>query len=189
MTSPSKISAEPLIAEWIVRAQLTICRPDNNNTSQSRINAQNQQQHEQEQEQDTEYSIERPPGIERHFNNENPIKVIYKWSSNDANTGDAASVVETVLSAPNNASIVSSKDSGSFRSTGVTSSDSGIGTTTASGSNPIENNSKYRSTCNIMLTACTNIIPEPNEIAESFPTTYYTLFPDNEVRSTSASFI
>lgn len=167
MTSPPKITAE-----WIVRAQLTICRPDN-----TRKNS---------QQEDTKYSIERPPGIERHFDNENPIKVIYKWSSSDANTGDASSVVETVLSAPNNASNLSSKDSGSFRSTGVTSSDSGIGTTTANGSNQIEN-SKYRSTCNIVLTACTNIIPEQNEIAESFPTTYYTLFPDSEVRLTPSS--
>lgn len=166
MTSPPKITAE-----WIVRAQLTICRPDT-----LRTNAQNQQQ-------DTTYPIERPQGIERHFDKENPIKVIYKWSSSDVNTGDASSVVETVLSTPNNASNVSSKDSGSFRSTGVTSSDSGIGTTTTtSGSNQIES-SKYHSTCNIILTACTNVIPEHNEIAENFPTTYYTLFPDNEVRS------
>lgn len=165
MTSPPKITAE-----WIVRAQLTICRPD---ITKSKV---------QNEQQDSKYSIERPPGIERHFDNENPIKVIYKWSSSDANTGDASSVVETVLSAPN-ASNVSSKDSGSFRSTGVTSSDSGIGTTTTSTSKQIES-SKYRSTCNIILTACTNVIPEPNEIAESFPTTYYTLFPD-EVRSMS----
>ncbi|XP_055324979.1 dentin sialophosphoprotein [Sitodiplosis mosellana] len=168
MTSPPKITAE-----WIVRAQLTICRPDT-----LRANVQNQQQ-------DTTYSIERPQGIERHFDNENPIKVIYKWSSSDANTGDASSVVETVLSAPN-ASNLSSKDSGSFRSTGVTSSDSGIGTTTTSTSNQIDN-SKYHSTCNIILTACTNIIPEQNEIAESFPTTYYTLFPDNEHHSVQSN--
>lgn len=163
MTSPPKITAE-----WIVRAQLTICRPDNKLIE--RGNSQNQ-------ESASNYSIERQPATERHFDNENPIKVVYKWSSSDANTGDASSVVETVLSAPN-ASNVSSKDSGSFRSTGVTSSDSGIQSTI---SNQIDN-SKYRSTCNIILTACTNVIPEPCEMAESFPTTYYTLFPDNEVR-------
>lgn len=166
MTSPPKITAE-----WVVRAQLTISRPDNASRTKN-----------SNQEPDSKYDIERKPAIERHFDNENPIKVVYKWSSSDANTGDASSVVETVLSAPNNASNVSSKDSGSFRSTGVKSTDSGIGTTTASVTNQADK-SKYRSTCNIVLTACTNVIPEPNEIAESFPTTYYTLFPDNEVRS------
>lgn len=169
MTSPPKITAE-----WIVRAQLTICRPDNK-TNKSDAN----------HVQDSNYSIDQQPAIERHFDNENPIKVLYKWSSSDVNnTGDASSIVETVLSAPNNASNVSSKDSGSFRSTGgVTSSDSGIGTTSTAGggSNQIDN-SKYRSTCNIILTASTNVIPEANEFAETFPTTYYTLFPDNEVR-------
>lgn len=167
MTSPPKITAE-----WIVRAQLTICRPDNNTTKTRNLN----------DDADTNDSIDdRHPLVERHFDNENPIKVVYKWSSNDANTGDSSSVVETILSAPNNASNVSSKDSGSFRSTGITSSDSGIGTTTASVSNQFDK-SKIRSTCNIILTACTNVIPEPIEMVESFPTTYYTHFPDNEVR-------
>lgn len=164
MTSPPKITAE-----WVVRAQLTISRPEN--TSKLRNS---------NQESNSQYDFERKPAIEHHFNDENPIKVVYKWSSSDANTGDSSSVVETVLSAPNNASNVSSKDSGSFRSCGVTSTDSGIGTTTACTSNEVDN-SKYRSTCNIILTACTNVIPEPNEMVENFPTTYYTLFPDNEV--------
>lgn len=163
MTSPPKITAE-----WIVRAQLTISRPDNTSTKLRNANA--------NPDSDTKY------GIERHFDNENPIKVIYKWSTSDATTNDSSSIVETLLSAPTtaNASNVSSKDSGSFRSTGVTSTDSGIGTASASVSNQ-NDKSKYRSTCNIVLTACTNVIPEPNEVAESFPTTYYTLFPSNEV--------
>lgn len=167
MSSPPKITAE-----WIVRAQLTISRPettsklrDSNSSSQSNSNS--------------KYDIE------RHFEDENPIKVVYKWSSSEANhAGDSSSAVETVLSAPNNnASNVSSKDSGSFRSSGVPSTDSGIGTTTTKTCMPKcqIDKSKYRSTCNIILTACTNVIPEPNEVVESFPTTYYTLFPDDEV--------
>lgn len=165
MSSPPKITAE-----WVVRAQLTISRPDITSKSKN-----------SNQQPDSKYDIERKPAIERHFDNENPIKVVYKWSSSDANAGDAASIVETLSSAPNNASNVSSKDSGSFRSTGVTSTDSGIGTTSASVKNDLDK-SKYQSTCNIVLTACTNVIPEPNEMAESFPTTYYTILPDNEVR-------
>lgn len=171
MTSPPKITAE-----WIVRAQLTISRPDNK--AKPSIDREN----------DSSHSIDHQPVIERHFDTDNPIKVIYKWSSSDVNATDSASVVETVLSAPNIASNVSSKDSGSFRSTGVTSSDSGIGTTTASVSNQLDN-SNYRSTCNIILTACTNVIPEPNEIAESFPTTYYTLFPSSEVSAFRLFFL
>lgn len=165
MSSPPKITAE-----WIVRAQLTIKRPENspkildsssNSTSQSNSKC----------------------DIERHFDNENPIKVVYKWSSSEAHTGDSSSAVETILDAPNNnASNVSSKDSGSFRSSGVPSTDSGFTTTTKNGQPKCQiDKSKYRSTCNIILTACTNVIPEPNEMVESFPTTYYTLFPDGEV--------
>lgn len=166
MSSPPKITAE-----WIVRAQLTICRPDI--TSKKDIHS--------SQESDSKYSIEQQPMDEHHFDNENPIKVMYKWSSStDANAGD--SVVETILSAPTNASNVSSKDSVSFRSNGITSSDSGIGTTTASVTNQQIDGSKYQSTCNIILTACTNVIQEPTEMAETFHTTYRTLFPDNEVR-------
>lgn len=171
MSSPPKITAE-----WIVRAQLTISRPettsklrDSNSSSQSNLNS------------NSKYDIE------RHFDDENPIKVVYKWSSSEANhTGDSSSAVETVLSAPNNiASNVSSKDSGSFRSSGVPSTDSGIGTTTKTCVPKCQiDKSKYRSTCNIILTACTNVIPEPNEVVESFPTTYYTLFPDDEVSLT-----
>lgn len=169
MASPPKITAE-----WIVRAQLTICRPEKQSIGRSSV---------QNSESPSKYSIERQPAAERHFDNENPIKVVYKWSSSDANTGDASSIVETVLSTPN-ASNVSSKDSGSVLSSGVTSSDSGIQSTV---SNQVDN-SKYRSTCNIILTACTNVIPEPSEMAESFPTTYFTLFPDNEVRCANSNW-
>lgn len=169
MSSPPKITAE-----WIVRAQLTITRPEN--TQKIRDSNSNS----------TKYDIE------RHFDGENPIKVVYKWSSSDANNaGDSSSAVETILNAPNPnqnniASNVSSKDSGSFRSCGVPSTDSGIGTTTTTASkNCVQkcqnDKSKYRSTCNIILTACTNVIPEPNEVVENFPTTYYTLFPDDAV--------
>lgn len=171
MSSPPKITAE-----WIVRAQLTISRPENTqNLRDSNSNTPTNS---------TKYDIE------RHFDNENPIKVVYKWSSNDAPTGDSSSAVETILNAPNDqniASNVSSKDSGSFRSCGVPSTDSGIGTTTTktTSKNCVPkcqiDKSKYRSTCNIILTACTNVIPEPNELVENFPTTYYTLFPDDGV--------
>lgn len=172
MTSPPKITAE-----WIVRAQLTISRPDNSSkkTSNHEINSKYS-------------SIDGQPTTEHHFDNENPIKVIYKWSSVDGNVGDTSSVVETISSVPNNASNVSSKDSGSLHSTGIRSSDSGIGTTTTSVTNQQTDNSKYQSTCNIILTACTNVIPEPTEMAESFHTTYYTLFPDNEVRLPRCAF-
>lgn len=166
MSSPPKITAE-----WIVRAQLTISRPET--TSKLR-----------ESNSSTQSNSNSKYDIERHFDDENPIKVVYKWSSSEPNhTGDSSSAVETVLSAPNNtASNVSSKDSGSFRSSGVPSTDSGIGTTTKTCMPKCQiDKSKYRSTCNIILTACTNVIPEPNEVVESFPTTYYTLFPDDEV--------
>lgn len=145
MDDSSKITAE-----WVVRAQLTICRPNSNNQKQ-------------EQEED------RQSVIEQNFNQETPIKVAYKWCSND----DAA--VTTKQS-----SNLSSKDSSSFRSTGVTSSDSGIGTARANVTNHTDT-SKSLSTCNIILTACTNVIPESKEMAENLATSYYTLFSNNEV--------
>lgn len=164
MASPPKITAE-----WIVRAQLTICRPDDKSKVTIRAN----------QEADTQYSIENQSSD--HFQGENPIKVVYKWCSSDANQSESTSVFGSVLSTPNVSSNGSSslKDSGSFRS-GVTSSDSGIGTTTTSTSKAL-NGQKCRTTCNIVLTACTNIIPEPNEVAENIATTYYTVFPEDEV--------
>lgn len=172
MTSPPKITAE-----WVVRAQLTICRPDDK--SKKAIHA-NQQA-------DTKYSIENqsssPITADSHFQGENPIKVVYKWCSNDTNQSDSTSIVGSVLSTPNISTNGTSsiKESASFRSTGVTSSDSGIGTTTTSASKSCINQ-KCRTTCNIILTACTNIIPEPNEMAENIASAFYTVFPENEVK-------
>lgn len=178
MSSPPKITAE-----WIVRAQLIIRKPNENNQSKNTKITTNQ-------EIDEKYSIEqRPIAVERTlFDNENPIKVIYKWCSNDSsNHGENGSIVETIVSTPNELTLnASSKDSGSFRSAGVTSSDSGIctskpATKTNSLNQNCNNSSKLQSTCNIILTACTNIIPEQTELAENFSTSIYTLFPDNEV--------
>lgn len=74
-----------------------------------------------------------------------------------------------------NATNVSSKYSGSFNPSGVILSDSGIHV----------DNWKCRSSCNIISMACTNVITGPCEMAGNFPTIYYTLFPDNEVRYAS----
>lgn len=99
-----KMSNSPKItAEWVIRAQLTICQSENSSNDQSII--------------------------ERRFDGENPIKVVFKWCPNDENFANEAAVVETILSAPKQSSQLSSKDSGSFRSSGMMLSDSGVDTT------------------------------------------------------------
>lgn len=157
MSSPPKI-----MAEWIVRAQLTI-RKSNGNQSQPND------------------ELESPIAttVERLGNTDNSMKVTYKWCTQEP-------MRQHPLQTPSHTSSNSSHKDGMLSSTGVISSDSGISSTDAMKSNiltatPIDaNNSKFESSCNIILTACTNIIPEHNEYAEDLATTFYTLFPDAE---------
>lgn len=157
MSSPPKI-----LAEWIVRAQLTIRK---SNSSQSQPS--------------DEHELPIAPSVARFGNSDNSMKVTYKWCTQEP-------ICEQVLQKQSHTCSNSSHTDGVLGSTGVISSDSGIIATDAtklntSSTTPIDTvNSKIQSSCNIILTACTNVLPEHNEYADNLATTFYTLFPDAE---------
>lgn len=169
MASPPKITAE-----WCVRAQLTITRPDDKLTNTKPIT--------------DNIRTEQPVITEKYFQGDNPIKVVYKWcTSDDKKTCDLdanSSVAFTKNTIINNNVNSKTKQKDSFHTTGITQSDSGFSTTTTNASRSTTFNPKCRSTCNIVLSACTDIIPEPDESSENITTTYYTtIFPNkNEVK-------
>lgn len=166
MSSPTKITAE-----WTVRAQLTITRPDDrykNATHTIRTNE----------------SIDGGPTAttDRFFREENPIRVVYKWCS-DSNQTDTIVEPTNSLQRVTGESSHASRNRGetvheTFRPMGeVQPSDSGFSSSATANTSQSSCNAKCRSTCNIVLSACTDIIPEPNELTENITTTYYTIIP------------
>lgn len=170
MSSPTKITAE-----WTVRAQLTITRPDDKYKNATHTIR-------------THESIGNgaATSTERFFHEENPIKVVYKWcSESDESNNKTDTIVEPTNSlhsaiggngnSDRNRSETRHK---TFHSSGnVQPSDSGFSTATTPNTSQSSFNSKCRSTCNIVLSACTDIIPEPTELTENLTTTYYTIIP------------
>lgn len=155
MSSPPKITAE-----WIVRAQLTIRKSNGN---QPRPNNE----------------LDSIATVERLVDTDNPMKVTYKWCTQEP-------LIEHLPTPSHTNSSTSSNKDGALGSSGVASSDSGISSTTTkintlpATSIDHQNSSKFQSSCNIILTACTNILPEHSEYAEDLSTTFYTIFPDSE---------
>lgn len=171
MSSPTRITAE-----WTVRAQLTITRPDDkykNATHTIRTNE----------------SIDdgTTTTTERFFHEENPIRVVYKWCSDSVKSNNQTDTSAEPTNSLHSVKGSSSNNSGrskddpkheTFHSIGeVQPSDSGFSTATTANTSQLSFNPKCRSTCNIVLSACTDIIPEPNELTENFTTTYYTIIP------------
>lgn len=166
MTSPTKITAE-----WTVRAQLTITRPDDrykNATHTIRTNE--------------SIGSGTATTTERFFREENPIRVVYKWCS-DSNQTDTIVEPSTSLHRVTDKSGKNTSETvhETYESIGeVQPSDSGFSTATTANTSQSSFNPKCRSTCNIVLSACTDIIPEPNELTENLTTTYYTIIPSIE---------
>lgn len=158
-------NSSQITAEWVVRAQLTIHRPKADNSLNDPENQCSNSQH-------------MATAANECFNAENPINVVYEWCSNNKNGTDSSSIVGTILDAPKS-SHISSKDSCSFRSTGVTSNDSGFDTTKNHAHDPI-NNAKHSTTCNIILSASVHENPETANIT----TNHSTIFSKQEVFST-----
>lgn len=160
MASPPKITAE-----WTVRAQLTIRKSGSGGPTLPSADA------------------DSGGTVERLVHTDNPMKVTYKWCTHEP-------LLDHRPPASHASSSSSHKD-GTLSSAGPVSSDSGIGSTptkphtlAAPPSDP--NSSQFQSSCNIILTACTNIVPEHSEYAEDLSTTFYTLFPDGgETKVTS----
>lgn len=167
-----------ITAEWTVHAQLTITRPDDkykNDTNTIRTNE--------------SIGSGTTTSTDRFFHEENPIRVVYRWcSDSDKSNNKIDTIAEPTDSAH---SVIGSSSNSSknkietkretFHSTGnVQPSDSGFSTATTTNASQSSFNPKCRSTCNIVLTACTDIIPEPNELTENLTTTYYTIIPSIE---------
>lgn len=167
MTSPTRITAE-----WTVRAQLTITRPDDkyrNATHTIRTNE--------------SIGSGTTTTTDRFFHEENPIRVVYKWCSDSDKTDTIVEPTNSLHSTfGNNRNRGRSETKHeTFRSVGeVQPSDSGFSTATTANTSQSSFNPKCRSTCNIVLSACTDIIPEPNELTENLTTTYYTIIPSIE---------
>lgn len=167
MTSPTRITAE-----WTVRAQLTITRPDDkyrNATHTIRTNE--------------SIGSGTTTTTERFFHEENPIRVVYKWCSDSDKTDtivEPTNSLQSTLGNNRNRGRSETKHE-TYRSVGeVQPSDSGFSTATTANTSQSSFNPKCRSTCNIVLSACTDIIPEPNELTENLTTTYYTIIPSIE---------
>lgn len=170
MGSPTRITAE-----WTVRAQLTITRPDDKYKNASHTIRTNEA-----------IGNGAATTTEQFFHEENPIRVVYKWCSNsDKSNNKTDTIVEPTSSLHSaiggNGNSDRSRNenrSETFHSGGkVQPSDSGFSTANTSQSSF---NTKCRSTCNIVLSACTDIIPEPTELTENLTTTYYTIIPSVE---------
>lgn len=173
MTSPTRITAE-----WTVRAQLTITRPDDkykNATHTIRTNE--------------SIGGGATTTTERFFHEENPIRVVYKWCSDSDKSNNKTDTIAEPTSSLHSAIGSNSNSHRSrsetkhetFHSVGeVQPSDSGFSTATTANTSQSSFNPKCRSTCNIVLSACTDIIPEPNELTENLTTTYYTIIPSIE---------
>lgn len=166
-------NSSQITAEWVVRAQLTIHRPKVDNNLNDSENQCSNSQHI-------------AAAAKECFNAENPINVVYEWCSNNndnnKNAIDSSSIVGTILDAPKS-SHCSSKDSCSFRSTGVTSNDSGFDTTKNHANEPI-NNTQHSTTCNIILSASVHENPQTGNIT----TNHSTIFPNKEVFFTQTDY-
>lgn len=160
-------NSSQITAEWVVRAQLTIHRPnvDNNNLNDSENPCSNNQHI--------------ATAAEECFNAENPINVVYEWCSNDKNATDSSSIVRTILNAPKSSHSSRNESSYSFGSTGITSNDSGFDTTKNNAHKSIDN-TKHSTTCNIILSAS---VPE-NPQTPNVTSNQFTTFPKKEVFST-----
>lgn len=173
MSSPTRITAE-----WTVRAQLTITRPDDKYKNASHTIRTNE-------------SIGNGVATttEQFFHEENPIRVVYKWcSDSDKSNNKTDTIVEptgslhSAIGGNGNSDRSRSENRReTFHSSGkVQPSDSGFSTATTANTSQSAFNTKCRSTCNIVLSACTDIIPEPTELTENLTTTYYTIIPSIE---------
>lgn len=161
-----------ITAEWTVHAQLTITRPDGAYTNSSHTIRTNESIGNSEN--------NASASTERFFHEENPIKVIYKWCSDAEKSNSRTDTV--VVDSKNTTHSVKNDENNLIRSRNEVHPYE-LSTTTTPTTSKSSTKSECRSTCNIILSACTDIIPETNELAENFTTTYYTSIPSIEEQS------
>lgn len=156
-----------ITAEWTVRAHLTITRPNAAGAAAVSFGDDNNSlQHvtDDHQRDDEPMSPDRL-GSNIQQRNDNPVCVVYKWCSDDnklAYDGGNSGGVEPFVS---DMTVPAPSDSG------VSSS-----MTNVSGFIP-----RFRSTCNIILSASTDLLPKTNEMNDDVSTRCQTIYPVAEV--------
>lgn len=163
-----------ITAEWTVRAHLTISRPADNLLQRVALKRDN----------DSVITDERTSETRNTFPTESPAKVVYKWCSDDLKPASEPAHTDGYSTFRRSNFMVTENHYGkndSFHSTEVPPSDSGFSTSTTNVGGKSPFNARFRSTCNIVLSASTDLIPRPNELGDNLSTRCHTTFPDQEV--------
>ncbi|XP_037044895.1 serine/arginine repetitive matrix protein 5 [Bradysia coprophila] len=170
----ANVKPENITAEWTVHAQLTIKRPNDKPTN-SNDNV------------DSSNAADDVP------TQANPVTIVYKWSSDDvknesSNDKSGFSSTNATFKSDHKSDTNDKAKHDSFHSTGVPPSDSGFSTTT----NNSRKQSPFRSTCSIVLSACTDLFPTTVEEGQEDPITYNTtatctVVPEEPPRLSNAS--
>lgn len=161
-----------ITAEWTVRAHLTITRPTENLLQRVTAAASKRD------------DLDGRASEARNFDAvDNPIRVVYKWCSDDAKDQPTDTVYNgnDAYPAYNRGNFLVSEarctQNENFHSTEIPPSDSGVSTsTTKSIFSP-----RFRSTCNIILSASTDLLPRTNELCDNISTRCHTTCPEQEV--------
>lgn len=173
-----------ITAEWTVRAHLTITRPTENLLHRvPSVRRDNDSV-------TTDGRASEPRNVNANVN-DNPVRVVYKWCSDDIKNANEAGYSDGHSSFRRGNFLVAEgqcNKNDSFVSTGVPASDSGVSSSTTNAStNKSALNARFRSTCNIILSASTDLIPKANELCDDVSTRCHTSFPDQEVLFLSAN--
>lgn len=187
-----------ITAEWTVRAHLTITRPSTTPAAATIGDNDNSLQHVTDGYQMYNESVtpDRLATDTRNTDNiDNPIRVVYKWCSDDikpSNVYSTDSNISTYGYAPLRQTNITGLESDThgqhmtcnFQPSEITPpSDSGVD---SSSTTNISNNKpafipRFRSTCNIILSASTELIQKSNEIRDDISTSCRTIHPTPEV--------
>lgn len=160
-----------ITAEWTVRAHLTITRPTENLLQRVTAAATKRD------------NCDGGASESRNLDTiDNPFRVVYKWCSDDAKEQSADPAFNNDgYSTFNRGNFLVSEagctQNENFQSTEIPPSDSGLSATT----NQSIFSPRFRSTCNIILSASTDLLPRTNELCDNISTRCHTTFPEQEV--------
>lgn len=163
-----------ITAEWTVRAQLTIIRPTENLLHRlASVRRDNDSV-------TTDGRASEPRNVNV---NDNPVRVVYKWCSDDLkNPANETGYTDGYSSFRRGNCLVAEghcNKNDNFYTTEIPASDSGVSSSTTNA----PSNARFRSTCNIILSASTDLLPKSNELCDDVSTRCHTSFPDQEVES------
>lgn len=184
-----------ITAEWTVRAHLTIKRPAPAAVVAT-SHGESSLQHVTDghlQDNDSVTPDRQASESRNLYACDNPIRVVYKWCSDESKPSDAfnGSNIQSYGSFQQGNFLVPEPEThatpqrmnDNFHSVGLPpASDSGVSTSTTNVSpNKSVFNPRFRSTCNIILSASTDLLPKSNEINDDISTRCHTIYSDPEV--------